>query len=646
MSKRPLSFFDDLSEDILHIIIRWVAGYGDAENLVNVRAMHCVSRKWRKCVEITVPSSYWKILEKDAKPSLKAIMDRVFKALDANQKEHPSCLQRFHALTHAFADLGENFSKDRENPKSRQYSLVTSPFTDARMQQFCFKYSYLPTKKCDTLKSPESMIISVISPDCYLTKENDLSGSFKQLWQAIETQLDFQGGTPPISIEDKRAWLNTAEGERQVGLLDLPFDDDGEEMRWLNFNLLPPELAKFTGVRHLDLSWSGLWTFPEIISDNLSLLESLIFMDSSMEEIPDSIGKLVNLNELSLVNTRINHVSSICKLTRLRILELKEARDLSSIPDAIGQLTQLKMLCLPSNQIRRLPHSIGSCVNLRELDIGDNQLTSIPTSIGNLVYLRQLSLRYHQLTHLPHSISRLANLKRLDLSHNRLTSIPDETALLISLKELKINNNFITTIPASLILDAENSKLEDVQLDHNPSLLFMLSGCFKASNTDPSLPEIRERYQTFSNYLCKTPLARLYQDIHRPIDLEGLQERFEQLCEDMQQLISIKMQEGISFASVRSFNIWTDFFSYKTRLATVLIDIAKEKLSQLPLDRRGEVDQLARVLAHPSTPNAGVYLVDSAIYKIDAMEMLTPTSSGSEEPAQKRRRVKAEEDGL
>ena len=94
---------------------------------------------------------------------------------------------------------------------------------------------------------------------------------------------------------------------------------------------------------------------------------------------------------------------------------------LSFLPDSIGKLVNLEILYLGANQLSSLPDSIGNMTNLKRLDLTNNQLTSLPESIGRLTNLEELYLTGNQLTSLPDWIGRLTNLKVLNLSNNQLS---------------------------------------------------------------------------------------------------------------------------------------------------------------------------------------------------------------------------------
>ena len=65
---------------------------------------------------------------------------------------------------------------------------------------------------------------------------------------------------------------------------------------------------------------------------------------------------------------------------------------LSTLPEAISQLTQLQVLNLSRNQLSTLPEAIGQLTQLRELNLSRNQLSTLPEAIGQLTQLWDLNL--------------------------------------------------------------------------------------------------------------------------------------------------------------------------------------------------------------------------------------------------------------
>ncbi|MDA0867804.1 MAG: TIR domain-containing protein, partial [Cyanobacteria bacterium] len=66
---------------------------------------------------------------------------------------------------------------------------------------------------------------------------------------------------------------------------------------------------------------------------------------------------------------------------------------LSTLPEAIAQLTHLQSLSLHFNQLSTLPEAIAQLTHLQSLDLRSNQLSTLPEWIGRLPHLAKLDLR-------------------------------------------------------------------------------------------------------------------------------------------------------------------------------------------------------------------------------------------------------------
>src|ERR1051325_6731422 len=65
---------------------------------------------------------------------------------------------------------------------------------------------------------------------------------------------------------------------------------------------------------------------------------------------------------------------------------------LKALPETIGKLVNLQTLYLHNNQLSALPEALGKLTNLEQLYLGDNQLSTLPEWLGNLANLLTLSL--------------------------------------------------------------------------------------------------------------------------------------------------------------------------------------------------------------------------------------------------------------
>ena len=127
------------------------------------------------------------------------------------------------------------------------------------------------------------------------------------------------------------------------------------------------------------------------------------------------------------------------------------ARGLTVIPEAMGQLSQLRFLNLNRNNLAALPESIGQLTQLQDLDLSKNKLTVLPDCIGRLTQLKFLMLEGNPLTELPKAIGNLTQLRYLDISNNQLAALPDAIKNIGSLRGLYLHGNDRLGLPNELL---------------------------------------------------------------------------------------------------------------------------------------------------------------------------------------------------
>ena len=98
---------------------------------------------------------------------------------------------------------------------------------------------------------------------------------------------------------------------------------------------------------------------------------------------------------------------------------------LQDIPEDIGNLSQLEHLDLYQNDIHQLPSGLAKLTNITCLELGYNKIQDM-SPIQNCNKLRCLGLKGNQLTTFPPSILKLQNLQQLNIADNNITAIPKE----------------------------------------------------------------------------------------------------------------------------------------------------------------------------------------------------------------------------
>ena len=149
---------------------------------------------------------------------------------------------------------------------------------------------------------------------------------------------------------------------------------------------------------------------------------------SDLDPVPASMKELSNVTEI--------YVS--CENIRM-------------IPDCIIELKAVKVFYLSSNPLEtRISGNLWKLTTLTHLFLGFCQLTSLPDAIGNLINLEKLDVAYNALTSLPNTLGNLRRMKYLYLSGNQLTEIPDILGEnLLDLEYLHLYNNNLESIPQS-----------------------------------------------------------------------------------------------------------------------------------------------------------------------------------------------------
>jgi leucine-rich repeat protein SHOC2 len=152
------------------------------------------------------------------------------------------------------------------------------------------------------------------------------------------------------------------------------------------------------------------------------------------------------------------------RIDQSEILDLRFNK-LVSLPESIGNLSNLRELDLRANDLIKLPESIGNLSSLIEIDLRFNKLVSLPESICNLFRLTTLNLHCNQLAKLPESIGKLCNLTALSTEENNLTRLPESISTLSNLTSLNLHFNQLTSLPESIV---NLSNLREIYLSDNP----------------------------------------------------------------------------------------------------------------------------------------------------------------------------------
>jgi Leucine-rich repeat (LRR) protein len=176
----------------------------------------------------------------------------------------------------------------------------------------------------------------------------------------------------------------------------------------------------------------------------------LSLIEAGLSSLPQSIGKLSQLKVLDLTGNQLQSLpAEIGNLSQLEKLNLF-INQLQSVPVELGKLSQLKVLDLSGNQLQSVPIELGNLVQLERLHISGNQLQSVPVELGNLSLLQELDLSANQLQSIPAELGKLTLLQELYLYNNQLQSLPVELGNLSQLIALNLSGNQLQSLPVEL----------------------------------------------------------------------------------------------------------------------------------------------------------------------------------------------------
>ena len=155
---------------------------------------------------------------------------------------------------------------------------------------------------------------------------------------------------------------------------------------------------------------------------------------------------------------------------------------LTSLPDNIGDLSELEKLSLKNNALSVLPQSISYLTNLQQLILEKNYFSTLPDNIGDLQNLKILYAHHNLLVSLPNSFTELDNLELLWMQFNNLEYLPENIGNLSSLEKIYLNNNNLTILPESI--GSFSDDFYSMRLDYNELSSLPESICQLGDNPD------------------------------------------------------------------------------------------------------------------------------------------------------------------
>jgi Leucine-rich repeat (LRR) protein len=140
------------------------------------------------------------------------------------------------------------------------------------------------------------------------------------------------------------------------------------------------------------------------------------------------------------------------RIEKLTIIPSRlDGRQISFIPEGLGQLSRLSSLRLDNNNLSSLPPDMWQCTTLTSLFLRENNLTTLSDSIGNCTSLSTVDIAFNKLRSLPQEIANLEedNIS-LYLNDNELTTLPSSMTTMSSVIWCDIENNRLCNLSTEL----------------------------------------------------------------------------------------------------------------------------------------------------------------------------------------------------
>uniref|UniRef100_A0A7M5WYM7 Uncharacterized protein n=1 Tax=Clytia hemisphaerica TaxID=252671 RepID=A0A7M5WYM7_9CNID len=206
---------------------------------------------------------------------------------------------------------------------------------------------------------------------------------------------------------------------------------------------------------------------------------------------PKAFHNLVNLENLKIVSTKLNHIPDVSRCSKLKNLDLFDnaievyRHNVTNLPSSLEEVI------LISNKIYKFPVRYFNLPKLRYMGLALNVMEHFPgDAFGNVQALEYLGVDDNKID----SISRrelepLMNspsFRHLNISNNRINYIaPKALKVLKNLVVLELHNNLIVNLPKYALWRIP--KLVHIDIDHNKIAVL-------TSNFITDCPELRNLY--------------------------------------------------------------------------------------------------------------------------------------------------------
>jgi predicted DNA-binding WGR domain protein/Leucine-rich repeat (LRR) protein len=208
------------------------------------------------------------------------------------------------------------------------------------------------------------------------------------------------------------------------------------------------------GITELEFTDARLERIPESIGRLINLKSLVLKQVKPMgQTLPESIGDLVHLEHLILGHSDFTQIPDLSKLTKLKTLNLRGNRiqSLTNLPASLETLqldSNPKLETLDLTGLKRLkelwmmfvevsPQGLESLDSLELLEWGSAGLKPFPEAIAQLTSLKILRMSFNKFVTIP-DIRALRELREVDFSYGQLIAFPESLFDLPKLETVRL----------------------------------------------------------------------------------------------------------------------------------------------------------------------------------------------------------------
>ncbi|KAF3784521.1 popC protein [Nymphaea thermarum] len=222
---------------------------------------------------------------------------------------------------------------------------------------------------------------------------------------------------------------------------------------------LPPYLGRLTNLEALSISCRNLRSLPEWLGQ-LRKLKSFELESDGLESLPEWLGQLQELRSFKLHCDNLRALPEwLGQLQKLKSFELEfdslEALpewlgQLQALPEWLGQLQKLRSFKLHCDNLRALPEWLGQLQELRSFKLHCDNLRALPEWLGQLQKLKSFELESDSLEALPECLGQLQKLKSFKLHCKNFRTLPEWLGQLQKLKSFELEFDGLEALPECL----------------------------------------------------------------------------------------------------------------------------------------------------------------------------------------------------